>query len=74
MKFIRNLFNNKKQKSNTSHKITCGIRDENGFADTYIDGKKTNVRLLIWTKEEIEKLHKISEEIYNKKKNNKPNR
>ena len=46
------------------HSITCGERDENGFADTYVNGKKTNVRMLLWTEEEIERLHKIADKIY----------
>ena len=49
------------------HSITCGERDENGFADTYVNGKKTNVRLLLWDKDDVEKLKKIGEEIHNKK-------
>lgn len=47
--------------------ITCGERDENGICDTYVNGKKTNVRMLVWTKEEIEKLHEIVNEIDKKK-------
>jgi hypothetical protein len=46
------------------HSITCGERDENGFADTYVNGEKTNVRMLLWTEEEIERLHKIADKIH----------
>ena len=34
--------------------LTCGERDENGFADTYVNGKKTNVRMLLFDKERRE--------------------
>lgn len=69
LNFIKNLFNGRKQQCNIPdviHSITCGERDENGFADTYVNGEKTNVRMLLWSKEEVERLQKIGEEIYNK--------
>jgi len=31
--------------------ITCGERDEKGFCDTYVNGEKTNVRMLVFTEE-----------------------
>jgi hypothetical protein len=46
------------------HSITCGERDENGFAYTYVNGEKTNVRILLWTEEEIDRLHKIVDKIH----------
>lgn len=70
IKFIRNLFKGKKEQCNIPdfiHSITCGDRDENGFCDTYVNGKKTNVRLMVWKKEEVEKLQKISEEMHNER-------
>jgi hypothetical protein len=50
--------------TNVIHSITCGERDKNGFADTYVNGEKTNVRMLLWTEEEIERLHKIADKIH----------
>lgn len=50
---------------NNIYNITCGERDENGFADTYVNGKKTNVRMLLFDKEQVEKLHKIQDELKN---------
>jgi len=49
------------------HSITCGERDEKGFCDTYVNGKKTNVRMLVFTEEEVERLHKIQDDINNSK-------
>jgi hypothetical protein len=45
----------KKEKNKTpkSGEITCGERDEKGFCDTYVDGKKTRVRFLVFTEKEI---------------------
>lgn len=59
----------KKQKEAlTIHSVvdsfTCGERDEKGFADLYVNGKKTNTRLLLWDKEEVERLQKIAEKIH----------
>ena len=53
-KFWKYLFKNNQPKP--IQNITCGDRDENGFCDTYVDGVKTNVRMLIFTQEEIKKL------------------
>jgi len=42
----------------TTYSITCE-RDEDGYADTYLNGKKTNVRMLLFDKETIERLQAI---------------
>lgn len=44
--------------------ITVGKPDNNGFADTYIDGKKTNTKLLLFSEKDISKLQGISDDIY----------
>jgi hypothetical protein len=49
------------------HSITCGERDEKGFCGTYVNGEKTNVRMLVFTEEEVERLHKIQDDINNSK-------
>ena len=41
--------------------IICGKRDKDGYCDTYMDGRKTNVRFLIFTEEEVKKLQGIEE-------------
>jgi hypothetical protein len=67
MKLLKWLFGSRKPALNKPaviHSITCGERDENGFCDTYVNGEKTNVRMLVFTEEEIEKLHKIADEIH----------
>ena len=67
IKWIKNLFKNRNKqltKPAVIHSITCGERDENGFADTYVNGEKTNVRMLLWTEEEINRLHKIADKIH----------
>jgi hypothetical protein len=46
------------------HSITRGECDEKGFADIYINGEKTNVKMLFWTKEEIERFLIIEDEKY----------
>jgi len=52
--FWKCLFKNSQPKP--IQNIICGERDENGFCDTYVDGEKTNIRMLIFTQEEIKKL------------------
>jgi hypothetical protein len=67
MKLLKWLFGSRKAALNKPvviHSITCGERDENGFADTYVNGEKTNVRMLLWTEEEINRLHKIADKIH----------
>ena len=54
------------ERKDVIHSVTCGERDENGFAYTYVNGKKTNVRLLLWDKEDVERLQKIGDKIHNK--------
>jgi hypothetical protein len=43
--------------------ITIGDRDEDGFCDTFRDGEKTNVRMLVFTKEQVEKINKAIDKI-----------
>ncbi len=67
IKWIKNLFRSRDKqltKPAVIHSITCGERDENGFADTYVNGEETNVRMLLWTEEEINRLHKIADKIH----------
>ena len=64
--WIKNLFRSRNKqltKPTVIHSITCGERDENGFAVTYVNGEKTNVRLLLWDREDVERLQKIGEQI-----------
>jgi len=70
--WIKNLFRDRgKQLTKPApaviHSITCGERDEKGFCDTYVNGEKTNVRMLVFTDEEVERLHKIQDDINNSK-------
>jgi hypothetical protein len=46
--------------------ITLGNRDSDGFSDVYIDGEKTNVRMLTFTKEQVDRLQEIQKEIQEK--------
>ncbi len=60
--WIKNLFRSRDKqliKPAVIHSITCGERDENGVCDTYVNGEKTNVRMLAFTEEEVERLHDI---------------
>ena len=41
-----------------------GDRDEDGFCDLYVDGKKSDTRLLVFTEEESEKLLKMVDKVY----------
>lgn len=45
--------------------ITCGEQDENGFCDTYVNGEKSNVRLLIFNKEQVEKIREAQKQLRN---------
>jgi hypothetical protein len=68
--WIKKLFRSRDKqltKPTVIHSITCGERDENGFCDTYVNGEKTNVRMLVFTEEEVERLHKIQDDINNSK-------
>lgn len=64
MKNIDNMwkFLRKKPKEPTS--ITCGERDDDGFCDCY-NGVKSNVRLLVFSPEEVERLNEVQNNIIN---------
>jgi len=51
----------KRKKEISDGEITCGERDGNGFCDTYKNGEKTGVKMLVFTENEIEKLNKNTE-------------
>jgi hypothetical protein len=55
----------RKRKLETKN-ITLGDRDDNGFARVYADGEKTNIRMLVFSKEEVKRLQEIAEEVYKK--------
>lgn len=42
---------------------STGERDEKGFAKLYVDGVETKINMLVWTQEEVERLHRIQEKI-----------
>ena len=50
--------------------FTCGDRDKKGFADLYVNGKITNTKLLLWDREDVERLQKMAEEIHNENRSN----
>ena len=54
----------KARKRSVMHSVTCGEIDEEGSCYLYVNGEKTNVKVLVWTEEEIERLHKIAEKIH----------
>jgi hypothetical protein len=54
-KFIKELFV-KKIEEEKPLIITCGERNKNGVCDTYINGEKSNVRMLVFTEKEIERI------------------
>ena len=64
IEFFKNYFG-KKEVDNTSYieSITCGERDEHGFCDTYVNGVKTNVRMLVFTEEEVSRLHEVQRDM-----------
>ena len=68
MNWIKKLFRIEPKKqctiSDARHSFTLGERDKNGFCDLYKDGEKTNVRMLTFTSEEVERLQKIVDKIY----------
>jgi hypothetical protein len=64
--WIKNLFKSREKqltKPVVIHSITCGERDEKGFCDTYVNGEKTNVKMLVFTEEQVKRLHKIQDDI-----------
>ena len=59
MKRLLKLFNCNKSKSKkpeVGFVLTCGKPDEHGIANTYLDGEKTNVRVLIFNEEQAKRL------------------
>ena len=48
------LSNNSKQEP---FEITLGDKDEEGFYDTFRDGEKTNVKLLVFDEDQVEKIN-----------------
>jgi len=69
IKFIKNLISGIKRKLTKSAvipSITYGERDKDGFVDIYVNGKNTNVRLLLGDREHVERLQKIVKEIHKK--------
>ena len=59
MNWINKIFRNKNTK-----KIRFKINDESNLADIYLNNKKTNVKMLMWKKEDVKRLQKIAEKIY----------
>lgn len=57
--WIKNLFKSSEKQLTKPNIITCGERDEKGICDSYVNGIKTNVRMLVFTEEEIKRIHKI---------------
>jgi len=69
IKWIKNLFRSRNKqltKPAVIHSITYGERDEKGFCDTYVNGEKTNVRMLVFTEEEVNKLHEAQKQLRDK--------
>ena len=44
-----------KKKEDEKPNLSLGERDEKGFAPLLKDGEETNVKVMVWTKEEIKK-------------------
>ena len=59
MKILRWLFGPRKTEIK---ELTVGHKDADGFADVILNGKPTNIRLLLFDKEQIERLNKVAEE------------
>ena len=64
MNFIKKLFNINK-KNNYIKSITNGEVDKNSFAYIYINGEKTKLKMKLWDKDEVDRLRKIGEKMYN---------
>lgn len=74
-KLFKKIFKRKQLVAeNPIKSITVGERDEEGFCYAYVNGEKTNLRLLVFSEEEIEKLHKIEKEIHEKIEKNEDKR
>lgn len=64
MKLLRWLFGPRKTEIK---ELTVGQKDADGFADVFVNGNPTNVKMLIFDKEQIERLHMAAEENRKKK-------
>jgi len=67
MNWIKKIFSKNRNKSFTQD-VRCKTNDDNNFADVYINDKKTNVKLLMFNKEDVKRLQNIAEKIYQKQK------
>ena len=52
-------------KADVTCRFSVGQRGEDGFAPLLKDGQETNVRLMIWDREEVEELQRIAAELQN---------
>jgi len=64
MKKFCNWIFGKKENKPKNFEISLGERDEKGFCDTYLNGKKTGIRMLVFTPEQMDKFHKIEQKIH----------
>ena len=39
--------------------ITFGEQDERGFCEILVDGEKSNVKILVWSKEQIDRIQNL---------------
>ena len=63
--WLRNVFKKEEiHEENPIKSITLGERDSEGFCDTYVNGEKTNLRMLVFTEEEVQRLHEIGDKIH----------
>jgi 5,10-methylene-tetrahydrofolate dehydrogenase/methenyl tetrahydrofolate cyclohydrolase len=64
---VSKLFTSNKVNIDNIKSVTVGERDERGFADVYVNGEKTNCKMLVFTPEQIAAFEKIEAD-YNKSK------
>lgn len=49
----------KDKKEEKKFELICGERDENGMCETYINGVKSNIKLLVFSESQIETILEI---------------
>lgn len=63
--WLRNVFKKEEiHEENPIKRITLGEKDAEGFCDTYINGEKTNLRMLVFTKNQSLRIQEIVDKIY----------
>lgn len=63
MRWISEIINLGKSEKDNESSFTLGEVDNDNFSHLHVDGEKTNLRMLVFSVEQIERLNKIIDEL-----------